>query len=450
MPPKISTFIFLLFVFLNPSILLASHVQTVKTLDGWRLLVDDEPYLVKGVCYTPARVGEDPNHGTLEDWMMLDSDGDGIADAPYESWVDINQNNRPDSDELPVGDFELLRRMGCNTIRLYDHASANPDIQDLRLGSETFYNHAPNKEILRDLFQTYGIRVAMGDLMGAYNVGSGAEPGEKTDYTDARQRDNMLRSVEDMVHEFKNEPFLLMWILGDENDQDSARTNAAQYPEAYARFVNIVAERIHMLDPHHPVCLCTGRTDFLFFLNRYAPSVDIYGINNFRRGGFGKLWDTVRFAYDRPVLLTAYGTGHPKVKDGVLDELDQAKVHQEAWMDIESHRAGKDAPGNAIGGFAFEWLDSWWRDGSPDEQNMSPDNIDTHEWNGIASQGDGRYSPFLRQLRRVYFMYQSLWTGAKADAEALMQNQHHLERRAPTGTLPVRDAPLDPGHAGHL
>jgi beta-glucuronidase len=31
------------------------------------------------------------------------------------------------------------------------------------------------------------------------------------------------------------------------------------------------------------------------------------------------------------------------------------------------------------------------------------------EWFGLCSQGDGKDSPFKRQLRKAYFMYRDLW-----------------------------------------
>lgn len=65
----------------------------------------------------------------------------------------------------------------------------------------------------------------------------------------------------------------------------------------------------------------------------------------------------------------------------------------------------------------FEWLDEWWKAGIPDVQ-AKPDTvghlgIDTPEWSqeycGIASQGNGKHSPLLRKLRKVYQTYQQLW-----------------------------------------
>ena len=32
------------------------------------------------------------------------------------------------------------------------------------------------------------------------------------------------------------------------------------------------------------------------------------------------------------------------------------------------------------------------------------------EWFGIISQGNGKHSPFMRQLRESYFVYQNFWT----------------------------------------
>ena len=76
-------------------------------------------------------------------------------------------------------------------------------------------NHPPNKKILRELFNDFGIRVMMGDLLGAYSISSGADPTVGTDYRNPEQQANMMKSVEAMVREFKDEPYILMWALGN-------------------------------------------------------------------------------------------------------------------------------------------------------------------------------------------------------------------------------------------
>jgi hypothetical protein len=128
-----------------------------------------------------------------------------------------------------------------------------------------------------------------------------------------------------------------------------------------------------------------------------------------------------------------------------LDQARQAAVHAEALSDIKANAAGESGQNNAIGGVAFEWLDSWWQNGSPsthDIINDYPTTVD-NEWHGIASQGSGTHSPFLRQLRDVYFdVYQSTWvTGAHhifaAGGGVLFNNSGQVTvLQVPAGTFP--------------
>jgi len=98
---------------------------------SWQLLVDGKPYIIKGIAYAPAKIGQSPDEGTLDDWMQADYNSNDRIDGPYDSWVDKNKNNRRDEDEGPTGDFRLLWQMGANTIRIYHHASNKPLLQDL-------------------------------------------------------------------------------------------------------------------------------------------------------------------------------------------------------------------------------------------------------------------------------------------------------------------------------
>ena len=127
-----------------------------------------------------------------------------LIDAPYEAWVDKNNNGRQDPDELPVGDFQLLKEMGVNAIRWL---SPNQPL--------TQYDASlVNKPLLRDLFNRYGIRVIVCDYLGAYTIGSGASWKQGTDYTDPEQRRKMKEVLRQKVLDLKDEPFVLMWILG--------------------------------------------------------------------------------------------------------------------------------------------------------------------------------------------------------------------------------------------
>jgi hypothetical protein len=300
--------------------------------------------------------------------------------------------------------------MGVNTIRLYHHPSDDPVLMKANNNGSTLINHPPNKQVLRELYERFGIRTAMGDLFGSYTVGSGAPWDPGTDYTDPVQRATMLHSVEVMVNDFKDEPYILLWILGNENNlAQYTHTQANTQMRAYAQFVNEAAALIKRLDGRHPVAVCHGSTQGLEELAQYAPNVDIFGLNVYQNNGFYELWKKAAQTWDRPVMLTEYGTGRPIVTNGILNEQFQAKIHKVCWEDIARHTDGKEAPGNAIGGFAFEWVDEWWFNADPDHQNVNPDpNGWNYEYNGLTSMGNGP-SSLARHLREVYGVYREIW-----------------------------------------
>ena len=80
----------------------------------------------------------------------------------------------------------------------------------------------------------------------------------------------MIASVTKMVNEFKDEPYVLFWLLGNENVYGYA-CNADLEPEAYFKFANEVAKIIKSLDPEHPVAICSGDILFLDKFGKNAP-----------------------------------------------------------------------------------------------------------------------------------------------------------------------------------
>ncbi|MFQ6120946.1 MAG: PKD domain-containing protein, partial [Methanosarcinales archaeon] len=376
-----------------------SRVQVLKLGNGnWQLLVDNKPYIIKGVAYGATKVGQSPDLCTLADWMQEDSNKNGKPDGPYDSWVDNNSNNIQDPEEQMVGDFKLLKDMGVNTIRLYHHAS--------------------NKPLLLDLYKNYGIRVIMGDLLGMYGIGSGATLENGTDYTNPEHQKNMLKSVTEMVTEFKDEPYILIWILGNENTLGVAN-NANEKPEAYYKFVNKVAKEIKKIDKNHPVAISNLDLDNLDNFSKYCPEVDIFGVNAYRgENGFGDLWEQVKNTTDKPVLITEYGCHAYNNTSLEIGEENQKEYHLGNWRDIQNNRDDKGS-GNAIGGVIFEWMDEWWKAG-PQYDPYQHDKVCTSpgpfpegcgydEWFGISGQGNGNNSPYLRYLRETYSLYKELW-----------------------------------------
>ena len=383
------------------------EINLVKYENGhWQLRLKGEPFMVKAVAYQPSKIGQSPDIGTLKDWSKADENKNGKIDSPYDAWVDKNKNNIQEGDEPAVGDFQLMKDMGVNVVRVYHH------------------DFVGNKKIFQNLYKNYGIRIIIGDFLGMYAVGSKAAWDPGTNYSDPEQQRNMLESVMQMINEYKDEPCVLMWVLGNETNYGTAN-NADVEPQAYYHFVNEVAKKIKELDQNHPVVICNGDIHFLDVFAEKCPDVDVLGINSYRgKHGFGyyNFWLPIQEEVaDKPVLITEYGCpayGHGYSRE--YAENFQADYLVNNWMDMVVNSAGQGA-GVAIGGALFEFVDEWWKTGAPPGypdiiQDVVPnvggpfvDGWYYEEWFGIVSQGDGTDSPFMRHLRKSYFELQKLW-----------------------------------------
>ncbi|MFH1248829.1 MAG: glycoside hydrolase family 2 TIM barrel-domain containing protein [archaeon] len=392
-----------------------SYVEVKKIKDDWNLFVNKKRYIVKGMVYEPTPPGYSPQIVRF-DWMNEDSDKNGKANAPYESFIDANKNNVQDVNEPRKGDFSIMKEMGVNTIRIYH-------IRD--------FSEEESKKTLNDLYKKYGVMVLVGDYLGAYTKGSGASWQEGTDYTNPDHKKKMLEEVISIVKSYKNEPFVLGWVLGNENTHMGTRTNAAIYPKEYYSFVNDVAKVIHKNDKKHPVILCNTSTHFVGAMAKYIPDIDIFGANAFDLDKAGnQLFSAVKKNIGKPVIITEYGTS--SYNNGKLeeDESIQAEIHSRCWKTISSNFAGSGNR-NSLGGVIFEWTDEWWKTTDPLEHdafdielikqgspNISEEELKkrmknfinpNEEYLGICSLGNGKNN-FLRQLKKVYYLYKSeLW-----------------------------------------
>jgi len=387
-------------------------VQLVQYGNGeWRMVVEGKPYFIRGMNYSPTKVGTVPWEWS---WLWGDENVNGEADC-FEVWLDVNRNNRQDEDEPTVSDFKLLKDMGCNTIKLY--------ITDAELPS---FNYL----VLRKMFKETGIRVIVGNFVGAYCHGSGATWDAGTDYTIRRQRESMKASVSNMVMKLKGEPWVLAWVLGNENnmelsgDVNATRTNGSKYPETYARFLNEVSKMIHAIDPDHPVGTGNLLTGLVEYYGRFAPELDYLGVNSYiGEDGFGATWEKVKQHMNRPVVIAEFGCDSYWTKKGP-DEEAQSSYVLKNWEDIYYNGAGQPGAGNSIGGFVFEWVDEWWKDSlnyfeDPVSKQTSravfpmpfPDGFAQEEWFGIMGQGTGNASPYQRVTKKAYYDLMKVWLG---------------------------------------
>lgn len=140
-------------------------------------------------------------------------------------------------------------------------------------------------------------------------------------------RNRVRTQVLDYVKKYKDHPAVLFWNVGNEvfaniRDEDEKI--------AFAKFLNGLAGDIKAIDPDHPVVYASSALEGLDYIAKYAPAVDIFGINLY--GGItGSLQACRKSALGRPVLVTEIGPAGfwdlPKDRNGLaIDQNDSVKA----------------------------------------------------------------------------------------------------------------------------
>ncbi|MDO8489754.1 MAG: hypothetical protein Q7S42_06600 [Candidatus Omnitrophota bacterium] len=314
----------------------------------YQLIVNGRPYIVKGVCYNPIPIGQ--NH-------------------EYDWWSDPNKPW--------VVDGKLMKDMGINTIRLYQ-AHDNPD---------------EVKQVIRDLYNLYGIRTLLGDWLGFWEYPCPF-------YGDKKFQDKVKAQVLEMVNLYKDEPGILGWILGNENNYSClGHVNPWSNPEVdqerdpqkqklmrakiYYSFVNDLSKEIHKVDLKHPVGLGNGELVGLDSANKFCQDVDFVACIIYRGKTFGNLFKSLRATFDKPMLLAEFGADCYDAYLNKEDQNMQAFFLQSQWEQIYENLANKkEGAGNCIGGTIFEWMDEWWKYGSDNPQGWEIHNTESGWSNG--------------------------------------------------------------------
>ena len=295
--------------------------------NGYKLLLDGKPFLIKGVCYSPIPVGKD---------------------YEYNFWGDPNKPW--------LLDGKLMQEAGVNTVRIY-RVGKNPD---------------EVKKVVKDLYQKFGIHSLVGSYLGFWNW-------PPPNYADEGFNDKVRTEVLEMVRLYKDCPGVLMWVLGNENNYSFDHQNVQRWstdaidalpdPEAqrkekariYYSFVNSLAKEVKKIDPSHPVVLGVGEVASLDIAKAQCPDIDVIGMIAYRGSGFGNLFRQVKQKFDVPMIMSEWGADSFNAVTEEPDEENQAKFLKLQWQEIERNADPKHGVGNCLGGTLFEWTDEWWK-----------------------------------------------------------------------------------------
>jgi hypothetical protein len=389
-------------VLLNSALAAARPKVYIKKLkkSQYQLIVEGKPYIVKGVCYSPVPVG---------------------ANHEYDWWSDPNKPWMTDG--------KLMREMGINTIRVYQ-PGANPEAVRL---------------VIRDLYNNYGIRTILGNWLGFWEYPCPF-------YGDKSFQERIKKEVLEMVKLYKDEPGILLWILGNENnysclgqvnpwssdeidkEPDPQKQKAMRF-RIYYSFVNEIAKEIHKLDPNHPVALGNGELIGLEFAKEAAPDVDLVACIIYRGKTFGNLFKSLKATFDKPILLAEFGADAYDAYLKKEDQNMQAFFLESQWRQIYENQAkNSEGEGNCLGGVMFEWTDEWWKHNENDLESWKMHDTGSNwsngsyyfdikaegnknmneEWFGIVALSEEIENGLDKRIpRKAYYVVREFWKNPK-------------------------------------
>lgn len=388
---------YLLFLLILPFIAISQcnsyeygEVKVQRSDDGWRLLVDDKPVIVNGMNWDYFPVG------TNYEYNIWEETDDFIVEAlDYE--------------------MSLLNDMGVNAIRVYT-------------GIQPRW--------IEYIYVNFGIYTMLNHPFGRYGYSLNENWISNTDYSDPQAREILIGEIKDLALKYKGTPGLLLYLLGNENNyglfwsgaetEDVPEGNKEQTNRARQmyRLFNEGALSIKSIDSKRPVAFCNGDLLFLDLIVEECPDVDILGINVYRGKSFTNLFEVAAEEYDKPLLLTEFGSDAFNSITGEEAQMDQAVYKLANWEEIYANAAGMGKAGNSIGGFTFQFSDGWWKNGQTRDldvhnteaswenagyefDHIAGKNNMNEEWFGIcAKRSVDREGFYALQPRAAYFALQ--------------------------------------------
>lgn len=323
-------------------------VRVVNAEDGFRLTVEGQDFFVMGMNWDYFPIG---------------------TNYSYRLWDEPD----PVIEEALHREMSLMKAMGVNAIRQY-------------VG-------VPPRWVAW-IHERYGIYTVLNHPLGRYGVSIDGVWTAPTDYADPRVREVIMDEVMAMVEQFRDTPGVLMWLLGNENNYGLVWQGAAteDLPEAerdletatplYTLFGE-TARRIKEVDSLRPVAMANGDLGYLDLIVEHAAEIDIFGMNTYRGLSFTDAWERLATTFDRPVLLTEFGSDALNALTGEEAQREQAGYLVSNWQEIYANAAGQEGHGNSIGGLTFQWSDGWWKH----NQESFLDIHDTH-----AAWSNGGYA----------------------------------------------------------
>jgi hypothetical protein len=271
-----------------------SHVRIVREPDGrWTYLVNGEATIIRGVGYNPQ-----------------------YASLPPDQRARLYQR-----------DFGAMRQLGINTIEGW----FEPQFDQVTLD--------------------YAARNGIGVLMPF-------ELNQDWPYENPNVQQSILDHISAYVERYKNHPAVRMWAPGNEDlhrilypHWTSQENNPAvrARADAFAAFLPTLVDRIHALDPDHPVIYRDAEDVYLPRLKAAFEATGVsrpwlvYGANVYSAARLKQIIDAWPNQWlDAPLVLSEFAPGG-------VGPAERPIGFEQDWSVIRSR------PGVVLGGLAYTW-----------------------------------------------------------------------------------------------
>lgn len=362
------------------TVTVVNRQPTPVTVNGRKLMVNGNPFTVKGVGYSPVPIGIDPE-----------------TTSPYGDYFTSDYNSIYDRD-LP-----LLGDMGTNTIHLWSWNNIGDHLDFL----DKAYNGG-----VAPIYVIAGFWI---------NPDLNIDPNSPDNV-----RENLKADFREMVAVHKNHPAILMWAIG--NELNSPLMYGSKLNDIFS-LINEMAAEAHQEEGtnYHPVTTSLYDSDLVSTISTYdslVPSLDIWSANIYRGNTFGTLFNDYKALSQKPLAILEYGIdafdndhGNEYEKIGTPYQADYTEA---LWKEIA---ANSDT---CVGGSIMAYSDEWYKGeystdpGCPDNDpayhstcgypaSSHPDGYCNEEWLGIMRTVDNGNNPDIMEPRAAYYRLQALW-----------------------------------------
>lgn len=342
----------------------ALPLQAAFTASGRTILRDDLPFQVRGVCYQPAPIGDNPSMA-----------------APYGDYYTAAYG------ALAARDLPKIRALGANVIRIYG------------------WDPAADHTAFLDACYNGGVEPIF------VLVNRWIDPG--TNWASTAAVDAIRQQFLQLDAGLGQHPAVLGIILGNEaNAHNGNGTNAAFWSA-----MNSLAGSIKQQTPARLVSVAiTDAIPQIAARDAAMVSLDFWCVQTYRGTTLGTLFTEYAAASARPLVLTEFGmdaynntTGQPYPDDAALVGTTVAGL----WTEIAANGA------TCAGACVFEYADEWWKTsaGSASTHDAGgfplgslPDGFANEEWWGLYAVADNGALPDILTPRATVAALRAAWT----------------------------------------